>query len=109
MFDDTRQRREPQPPANRFPRTARCDEDECPDCIRTLEQEHLRDATSEGVTDDIRWLNADHFEPASDDMSVPIEGIARIRTLRLTMPCEIRHQHAPIGREQGRHSRTSEV
>src|SRR6185436_11117558 len=79
MFDDTRQGREPKPPAHRFAETARCDEDEPPDSLRTLEQEHLRDAPAERMTDDVRLLDPDHFQPARDDVSVPVECITGIR------------------------------
>ncbi len=103
ILDDARKRRQAKPQPDALPQPSCGHEDESSDPFRALEKKHLRDAASERMTDDIRSIHADQFEPSSDDLRVPIELVAGIRTIGLTVSRKIRHQHSPIRRQQRRH------
>ena len=103
MFNDARERRDAEPPPDDFAETTWRDKNQAPDPIRTLQEEHLRNASAKGVADDIRLLDTRDLEPASDDACVPVELVAGIRTLRLTVSWQVGHQHTPIRGQQSRH------
>jgi hypothetical protein len=103
MFNDMRQRREAKPPPDALAETTGRDENQAPDPLRALEEEHLRNTTAKGVTDDIRPLEPDRLEPPSDDTGVPVELIAGVRALGLPVTWEVEHQHTSIHGQESRH------
>lgn len=109
MLDDARERRKTEPPPDAFAEAACRDEDEPSDPFRALEEKHLRNASAERVTDDVRFLYSDGFQPPSDDACIPIELVADVGTFGLTVPWQVGHQHAPVGREEGRDARPREA
>jgi hypothetical protein len=108
ILDDPGERREAEPSADPLAETAGGDENEPSDPLGTLEEEHLCNAPAERVTHDVGLLQADGLDPPSDDVRIPIELVSRIRTLGLTMPRQIRHQHAPIDGQEWRDVRPRE-
>ena len=92
--------RQAQPEPDVAAEAPRGDQDHASNACGALEQQHLRDAASERVADDIDPLETEGLEPASDHLRVPAERVARIGALRQTAAHQVRHEDAAIGRKR---------
>jgi hypothetical protein len=105
VFDDVWERRQTKPAADPLPKTTGSNENQPPDPRPALEQQHLRHASTEGMTDDVGGLDAYGFQPSRDDPSVPVELVTDVRAGGPTVARQIEHQHPPVSAQERRNAR----
>jgi hypothetical protein len=76
-------------------------EAEASNALAMVQQHPERDAAPERMAHEVDLGEAYRVEPCSDDIRVPVERVARVRTRRLTIAAEVKHEDAPRACERG--------